>query len=99
MYKSLAAVVFAAGCAAVFVGAVPPPTPATAATQTGKHELIAATKSETLTLDASIGCQHAWPYYEASCLRDSRRQNGGGAVVRVIALDKFVTDRIQIAQR
>ena len=42
MKKSLMAVIFAAGCAAVSVGIIPPPAPAAAAVQNSKHDLLAA---------------------------------------------------------
>ena len=47
MKKSLMAVIFAAGCAAVSVGIIPRPAPAAAAVQNSKHDLLAAGKSET----------------------------------------------------
>jgi hypothetical protein len=33
----------------------------------------------------SAGCLQSWPYYERSCLRDSRQQDGNGRAVRLIA--------------
>jgi hypothetical protein len=33
----------------------------------------------------SAGCLQSWPYYERSCLRDSRQQDGNGRTVRLIA--------------
>jgi hypothetical protein len=110
MYRSLMATIFAAGCAAVFVGIVPPPGPASAQMKTSKPDVIvvskpiAATKSAPLTLGGGVrraGCENAWPYYEVSCLRDSGRHNGDGdrTNVRTITLDKIAGDRIQTAQR
>jgi hypothetical protein len=31
------------------------------------------------------GCLQSWPYYERSCLRDSRRHDGSARTVRFIA--------------
>jgi hypothetical protein len=98
MKKSLMAIVFAAGCAAVFVGILPPPAPAAAAIQNSKHDVIAAGKTETPAPRAAeyrTGCAEAWPYYEASCLRDARAHEG----VRVVSVDKPANVRIQTAQR
>jgi len=85
MYKSLLAVIVAAGCAAVLVGLVPPPTPAEA-------------KATPAARDADIhmaGCTQAWPYYEQSCLRDNRRPDGSAGAVRVIAAGKPASERIR----
>jgi hypothetical protein len=108
MYKTLMATIFAAGCAAVFVGIVPPPGPASAQVQTSTPDAavviksIAATKSETLILGADVrrtSCENAWPYYEVSCLRDPARHMGDSGTVRTITLDKLAGDRIKTAQR
>jgi hypothetical protein len=101
MNKSLIAVIFAAGCAAVFVGIVPPPTPAAAAIQTDKPDVIASVKSDTVTLRPGVqsaGCVQPWPYYEASCVRDSRRHSARTAV-RMITLDKPAGHVIKNLQR
>jgi hypothetical protein len=102
MKKTLMAVIFAAGCAAVSVGIVPPPAPASAAVQDSQHDVIAATKTETPAPRAAehgTGCAEAWPYYEASCLRDARVHHGIGANVRVVTTDKPAKVRIKAAQR
>ncbi len=102
MNKSLIAVVFAAGCAAVFVGIVPPPTPAAAAIQTGRRDIVTSMKSDTVTPRTEVrsaGCVQPWPFYEASCLRDSRRHEGSSGAVRVIALDKPAGHVIKNLQR
>jgi hypothetical protein len=91
MKKSLMAVVFAAACAAVSVGIIPPPVPAAAAVQNSKHDLPATGKSEMPAPRAAehrTGCVEAWPYYEASCLRDMRVHNGVSTAVRVVTADK-----------
>jgi hypothetical protein len=102
MYKNLIAVIFAAGCAAVFVGILPPPAPAAAALQTNRHDIIVSVKSDIMTPRADLrraGCVQPWPYYEASCLRDSRKRDGGSAAVRMISLDKSARHYIQNVQR
>jgi hypothetical protein len=35
--------------------------------------------------DTTEGCVQSWPYYERSCLHDSRAQDGNGRSVRLIA--------------
>jgi|ERR1700683_1832660 hypothetical protein len=102
MKKSLMAIVFAAGCAAVFVGILPPPAPAAAAIQNSKHDVIAAGKTETPAARAAehrTGCAEAWPYYEASCLRNARVHEGVSTTVRVVSVDTPAKVRIQTAQR
>ena len=102
MNKSLVAVIFAAGCAAVSVGIVPAPTPAAAAIQTGRRDIITSMKSDTVTPRTEVrsaGCVQPWPFYEASCLRDSRRHEGSSGAVRVIALDKPAGHVIKNLQR
>jgi len=51
---------------------------AVSATDTGV-ETVAKAEPE------SAGCLQNWPYYERSCLRDSRQQDGNGRTVRLIA--------------
>lgn len=95
------AVIFAASCAAAFVGLIPSPVPAAAAMQTIKPVVVAA-KSETLNLGADpshASCEHPWPYYEASCLHDPRRRNNDSTAVRMIILEKLAGNRIQTIQR
>jgi hypothetical protein len=33
--------------------------------------------------------QHAWPYFEASCLRDTRNTFGQARVVRIVSTDRI----------
>jgi hypothetical protein len=101
MYKALLAVVMATGCAAVFVGFVPPPGPALAVVPTAQRDVAHVAMTAILPRDveaASAACAQAWPYYEPSCLHDSRRQDGRAAVARVVVAGKSVADRIQQAQ-
>ena len=102
MYKNLIVIIFAACCAAVFVGILPPPAPAAAALQTNRHDIIVSVKSDIMTRRADLrraGCVQPWPYYEASCLHDSRRRETSIAAVRMISLDKSARHYIQDVQR
>jgi hypothetical protein len=102
MYKNFIAIIFAAGCAAVFVGILPPPAPAAAAVQTGGHDIVVSVKSDIMTPRADprrAGCVQPWPYYEASCLHDSRRGETSIAAVRMISLDKSTRHYVQNVQR
>jgi hypothetical protein len=38
--------------------------------------------------EPKIVCAQSWPYYESSCLRDSRQANGAIHAVRMIASDR-----------
>jgi hypothetical protein len=38
--------------------------------------------------DRKIVCAQSWPYYDHSCLRDSRKADGNARTVRVIAADR-----------
>jgi len=50
---------------------------------------VSATDTDAQTISKaepeSAGCLQSWPYYERSCLRDSRQQDGNGRTVRLIA--------------
>jgi len=101
MYKALLAVIVAAGCAAMLVGLVPPPSPATAAVQSAERGVSDAVKPvPARSVDMrNSGCAQAWPYYEQSCLRDSRRLDGSAGAVRVIATGKPASERVRQARR
>jgi hypothetical protein len=91
MIKGLFVVIAAAVCAAVFVGFVPPPAPAVAAAQSSDrsaHDGSGAAAAAGIGEINSAGCAQVWPYYEQSCLRDTRSQNSGARLVRVIAIGK-----------
>ena len=72
-----AAVALALAAAAV-VTMPKPETAAVSATDTAA-QTVANAEPE------SAGCLQSWPYYERSCLRDSRQQDGNGRAVRLIA--------------
>ena len=40
----------------------------------------------TTDADAKTACHQAWPYYERSCIRESRQQDSNVPAVRVIAI-------------
>lgn len=92
MVKSIIAVSAAAVFAAIFVGLIPPPEPAAAASEVDLPSLAIATVGAAPIPAASAqvdnSCTRAWPYYEQSCL-----QNAKTRVVRVIADDKSVANR------
>src|SRR5579872_624787 len=98
MLKGILAVIAAAIGAAVIVGVVPPPERASAApaasSQSAAIPVIAAIQATEITAPvaaiASGSCAQAWPYYEASCLRDGRRPNGAARAVRVIPADQSI---------
>ena len=103
MVKSILVVSAAAVMAAAFVGFVPPPAPAVAAfeaaTPNAAGPAQAAATAPTAVQPDQSGCTGTWPYYEQSCLRNSRQPNGNARVVRVIAEDKSVVNRSRRAPR
>jgi hypothetical protein len=97
MYRGLCAVTAAAICAALFVGFVPPPGPAAAGIQPAQQATALTANSLTAIPEADIqplGCAQAWPYYEASCLRDTHSR-AGAIPVRVIAISKTAGQHVQ----
>jgi len=93
MVKSIIAVSAAAVIAAIFVGLIPPPEPAAAASEADFPSLAIATVGAAPIPAASVpvdnsSCTNAWPYYEQSCLQHAKTR-----VVRVIADDKSVANR------
>ena len=101
MKKSLMAVIFAAGWAAVSVGIIPPPAPAAAAVQNSKHDLLAAGKSERRHHAPLNTRPAAWRLGRLTSFVPSRRMvhKGVSAPVRVVTVDKPAKGRIQTAQR
>lgn len=91
MIKQILAITAAAACAAVVV-IVPElaPESAMASTQSGQsrvppREVVVAKETQNSKND----CSQGWPYYETTCLRDARRPNAAGRVMRVIAIDRI----------
>jgi hypothetical protein len=92
MVKSTIAIIAAAGIAGAIVALVPPPRSAIAASEVDFPSLAVATVAAApiLTADAQAdvsSCAQAWPYYEQSCLRNSRPSSGTARIVRVITGD------------
>jgi hypothetical protein len=103
MVKSTIAIVGAAAMAAAIVALIPPPQSAVAATEIDVPSLavatVAAAPIPTADAQADKNCTRAWPYYEQSCLRNSRQSNGKTRLVRVIVDDGSVADRALRARR
>ncbi len=101
MIRGFFAIIIAAVGAAVLVGFVPPPAPAVAAVQSAARDVTSLIEPAAAPVSnvRSATCTQAWPYYEASCLRDSRSQNGGARIVRVIAAGGPMVDRTRQVQR
>jgi hypothetical protein len=97
--KSIIAVGAALGIAALFIGFVPPPPPAVAASEADIPSLAIATVGAApipaAITEADSNCTQAWPYYEQSCLS----HNAKTRVVRVITDDKSVANRALRARR
>jgi hypothetical protein len=88
MIKLILAIASAAACAGVIVLAPElGPKSAMAATQSGGSSALA---QEVIVAKEMLkgGCSLHWPYYEQSCLRDTRLPNGVERVVRVISIDR-----------
>jgi hypothetical protein len=67
-------------------------TPSTTETLTSSAtQTLTSSATQTLTpsttdADAKAACHQAWPYYERSCIRESRQQGSNVHAVRVIAI-------------
>jgi hypothetical protein len=98
MIGKIAAITASGACAAIIVALVPEPTSAVAASVPTAVVVtpISAAPMSRETQPASVrpesgaearpDCQQAWPNYEPSCLRDTRRADDRGRTVRMIAL-------------
>jgi hypothetical protein len=84
MLKGLAAIIAAAVSAGVVVGLIPEPEPAAAAATSRPIPRNQAANSAAVVA-AMPACVQPWPYYEQSCLRDSRQMGGGASTARVIS--------------
>jgi len=85
MLKGFSAIAAAAVCAGVIVGFIPEPDPAAAAAapRSTPREQVNVVASAPIVVTTSA-CTQTWPYYEQSCLRDSRRLGGRAPTARVI---------------
>ena len=96
MIKQIAAIVAAAGCAALIVSVVPEV--AVGSSQNARTP-VAGVGSIDRAADAGvpagidsrtqhkIACTQGWPYCEKACLHDDRQSDGKAQVVRMIAID------------
>ena len=86
MLKGFSAILAAAVCAGIIVGFVPQPEPAAAAAtprQALREQSNVAIDSAPVAAAASA-CTQTWPYYEQSCLRDSRQVGRAAPTARMI---------------
>ena len=88
MLKGLLAISGAAVCAGIIVGFVPPPEPAAAAATppaNPRNELSNAAIKSAPVVATTSACTQTWPYYEQSCLRDSRQAGRAAPTARVVS--------------
>ena len=74
----------AAVCAGIIVGFVPQPEPAAAAARRDARVSRARRDQQRPVVTAAFACTQTWPYYEQSCLRDSRQVGRTAPTARVI---------------
>jgi hypothetical protein len=96
MIKRIAAIIAAAGCAALIVSVVPEvavgnsQNAGTPVASVGSVDRVAEAgipaRIDTRT-QHKITCTQGWPYYEKACLRDGRQSDGEAQIVRMIAID------------
>ena len=96
MIKRIAAIIAAAGCAALIVSVVPEvavgnsQNVGTPVTSVGSIDRVAQARIpariDTHT-QRKITCTQGWPYYEKACLHDGHQLDGKAQMVRVIAVD------------
>ena len=93
MSKTLLACAVAVVCAAIITGLTPKPDPAAASAlaESSKDQtpnVARETTAASRIVSRTTNCRQPWPYYELSCLHDSRRTDGKSRFVRVITLDR-----------
>jgi hypothetical protein len=96
MIKRIAAIIAAAGCAALIVSVLPEvaignsQNAATPIAGVGSIDRVAEAgipaRIDTRTQHKTT-CTQGWPYYEKGCLHDGRQSNGKAQMVRTIAVD------------
>jgi hypothetical protein len=96
MIKQIAAIIAAAGCAALIVSVVPE---VAVGSSQNAVTAVAGVRSTDRVAGAGIParidsrtqhkitCTQGWPYYGKACLRDGRQSDGEAPVVRMIAID------------
>jgi hypothetical protein len=80
------AVALALSTAFVIVSMPKPDTATPSTTETLTQSATETLTPSTTDADAKIACHQAWPYYERSCIRESRQQDSDVHAVRVIAI-------------
>jgi hypothetical protein len=96
MIKRIAAIIAAAGCAALIVSVVPE-------VAVGNSQNVGTPAASVRSIDRvaeagipvridtrsqrKITCAQGWPYYEKSCLQEGRQLDGKAQMVRMIAID------------
>jgi hypothetical protein len=96
MGKTIYAIAAAAAIAAVLV-MLPSFVP-----QVEAHGPVLGAKGDRIDArPAGDKCEHEWPYFEASCLRDPRYPFGQAREVRIIPLDRLpeASQNIAVASR
>ena len=89
MLEGISAIAAAAICAGVIVGFIPEPDPAAAAASSPsapRNEKASAVADSAPVVAAASACTQTWPYYEQSCLRDSRQAGGGASTARIVPI-------------
>lgn len=102
MISRILAAVAATACTAAIVGSIPASAPIVAArppqavqlqtTRISGSDYVVAAAVAVPGIRENV-CTQDWPYYEQSCLHDSRRSDGKERVVRVVAVDRSVAGR------
>jgi hypothetical protein len=96
MIKRIAAIIAAAGCAALIVSVVPEvavgnsQNVVTSVASVGSIDRVAQARIPAridTDTQRKITCTQGWPYYERACLHDGRQLDGKAQMVRVIGID------------
>jgi hypothetical protein len=96
MIKRIAAIIAAAGCAALFVSVVPEvavgnsQNAGTPVASVGSIDSVTEARIPTridIRAQHKITCTQGWPYYEKACSHDGRQLDAKAQMVRMIAID------------
>ena len=96
MIKRIAAIIAAAGCAALIVSVVPEvavgnaQNAGTPGASVGSIDRVAEAgipPGIESRRQHKITCTQGWPYYEKACLHDGRQSDSKAQMVRMIAID------------
>jgi hypothetical protein len=89
MLKGIFAIAAAAVCAGAIVGFIPEPDPAAAAVSprsAPRNEQGSVVAESVPVVAVASACTQTWPYYEQSCLRDSRQAGGSVSTARIVPI-------------